>query len=256
MKAFLAIVVFALIVAGIRKAVLRRGRNEGRNHAEGEIFALHENGRLGFSIGTETLGGLFEPLISVGTTLPASATMDFSTAADHQAAVEFRILQGFSPLSSKNVELVNYKFSGLPSAPRGVPQIRTTLVVREDGRITVDAEELYRGKRLKVVEVSSNQLTGDEVRALRLRSGKDADDDEREAANIRAKNEADVALYMGRKLLEGGFGAAPSSTETARVNALMDEVLAAQSCGSASKLSASASALRAAVTESSGFPAR
>ncbi len=247
MKALLRLNVLAMIAAAVLITAVGCRKNAHRGDGKRGVRVSHEGGKLKASIGLESMGGLFEPILRDGAVLPVASSMDFSTATDNQAVVDVRVLQGYSSLARKNVELATYKLTGLPSVPRGVPHIRVTLSVNENGVFTLDADELYSGKKPKVVEVSRNELSEDEATSLRSQSEATLAADEQQAALIRAQNEAELALYMGRKLLAGGYRVEHSKEDAAGIKALMADVIAARSDATASDLSASARSLRSAV---------
>lgn len=210
------------------------------------VQVAHDNGVLKASIGIESLGGLFEPILQEGEALPIERSEDYSTVVDNQAAVDVRILQGYSPLSKNNVELATFRLTDLPALPRGVPQIRVTFRVDEHGLLAVDAEELFRGKKPKVVLLSRNELSAQQLATLKEKAEAAKESDEKEAGMIRARNEADLALYMGRKFLRL-YRSSLSEETVVRISRQIEAVERAKAYAPREEIEAAAQALRATV---------
>lgn len=118
------------------------------------------------SLGIETLGGVFTRLISRSTTIPAKKTQVFSTAADNQTQVSIKVLQGERPLSADNKLLGEFELSGIPMAPRGIPQIEVTFDIDANGILHVSAKDKQTGKQQAITIKSSGGLSEDEIQKM------------------------------------------------------------------------------------------
>src|SRR5207253_7816938 len=123
------------------------------------------------SLGSETLGGVMTTLIPRNTTIPTRKSETFSTAADNQTSVEVHVLQGERPMARDNRPLGKFHLTGLPPAPRGMPQIEVTFDIDANGILNVTAKDMGTGKDQKITITSSSGLSKEEVE----RMAKDAD---------------------------------------------------------------------------------
>merc|ERR1719388_372379 len=115
------------------------------------------------SLGIETLGGVFTPLIERNTTIPAKKSQVFSTAADGQTQVEIKVFQGERDMAADNQKLGEFSLSGFPPAPRGVPQIEVTFDIDANGIVNVGAKDKGTGKEQSIVIQSSGGLSNDQI---------------------------------------------------------------------------------------------
>ena len=153
------------------------------------------------SLGIETLGGVFTKLIERNTTIPTRKSETFSTAADSQTSVEIHVLQGERPMAKDNRTLGKFHLVGIPSAPRGVPQIEVTFDIDANGIVNVSAKDTGTGKEQKITITSSSGLGQDEIDRMVKESEAHADEDKRKAEEIEARNRADSLVYQTEKVL-------------------------------------------------------
>jgi molecular chaperone DnaK len=153
------------------------------------------------SLGIETLGGAMTTLIPRNTTIPTRKSEIFSTATDNQTSVEVHVLQGERPLARDNRTLGRFHLSGLPPAPRGVPQIEVAFDVDANGIVNVSAKDQATGKEQKITITASSGLTKEEVDKLVKEAQSHAAEDQKRRALIDARNEADTLAYGVEKTL-------------------------------------------------------
>src|ERR1043165_6904708 len=153
------------------------------------------------SLGVEVLGGLKEPLIERNTTIPTKKSKVFTTAADYQTAVTIHIVQGERPMASDCVSLGMFNLSGIPPAPRGVPQIEVTFDIDANGILNVTAKDLATSKEAKITITANTKLSKEEIEKLKKESEKFADADKRKKEQAEVKNEADNLVYAADKLV-------------------------------------------------------
>ena len=153
------------------------------------------------TLAIETLGGVATPMIPRNTTIPTRKTETFSTAADSQTSVEVHVLQGERPMAAQNRTLGKFHLTGIPPAPRGVPQIEVTFDIDANGILNVTAKDNATGKDQKITITSSSGLSKEEVD----RMAKDADahsaEDKAQREAIEAKNQLDSMVYQIEKML-------------------------------------------------------
>jgi molecular chaperone DnaK len=149
------------------------------------------------SLGIETLGGVMTTLIPRNTTIPTRKSEIFSTASDNQSNVEVHVLQGERPLARDNRTLGRFQLTGIPPAPRGVPQIEVAFDV--DGIVNVSAKDQASGKEQKITITASSGLSKDEVDRMVTEAQSHATEDQRRRELIDARNEADAIVYQAEK---------------------------------------------------------
>jgi molecular chaperone DnaK len=154
------------------------------------------------TLAIETLGGVATPMIPRNTTIPTRKTETFSTAADSQTSVEVHVLQGERPMAGQNRTLGKFHLTGLPPAPRGVPQIEVTFDIDANGILNVTAKDMATSKDQKITITSSSGLSKEEVE----RMAKDADahsaEDKARREEIEARNQLDSMVYSVEKMLK------------------------------------------------------
>jgi len=153
------------------------------------------------TLGVEVLGGLREPLIERNTTIPASKSKVFTTAADNQTAVTVHIVQGERPMAADNVSLGSFNLSGIPPAPRGIPQIEVKFDIDANGILNVTAKDLGTQKEAKITITASTKLSKDEIEKLKKDAEVYADQDKNKKEEIEIKNEAEGYIYATEKLI-------------------------------------------------------
>jgi len=181
------------------------------------------------TLSIETLGGVATPMIPRNTTIPTRKTETFSTAADNQTSVEVHVLQGERPMANQNRTLGKFHLTGLPPAPRGLPQIEVTFDIDANGILNVTAKDTATGKDQKITITSSSGLSKEEVE----RMAKDADahsaEDKAKREEIDARNQLDSMVYSVEKMLKE-HGDKISGSERGDVeNALADAKKALES---------------------------
>jgi molecular chaperone DnaK len=153
------------------------------------------------SLGIETLGGVMTPLIQRNTTIPTRKSETFSTAADNQTSVEVHVLQGERPMARDNRPLGKFHLTGLPPAPRGVPQIEVTFDIDANGIVNVSAKDMATQKEQKITITSSSGLSKEEVDKMMKEAEAHAEDDRKRKEEIETRNHADQAAYAAEKMV-------------------------------------------------------
>ena len=153
------------------------------------------------TLGVEVLGGLREPLIERNTTIPTKKSKVFTTAADYQTAVTIHIVQGERTMASDCVSLGMFNLSGIPPAPRGVPQVEVIFDIDANGILNVTAKDLATSKEAKITIAANSKLSKDEIEKLRKESEQFAEEDKKKKEEAELKNEADNMIYSAEKLI-------------------------------------------------------
>jgi molecular chaperone DnaK len=154
------------------------------------------------SLGIETLGGVFTKLIERNTTIPVKKSQIFSTAADNQPAVSVRIFQGEREMAGDNKLLGNFELLGIPTAPRGVPQIEVTFDIDANGILHVSAKDKGTGKEQSIRITASSGLSESEIDKMVRDAEAHSDEDRKKKQLIEARNEADSLVYTAEKTLK------------------------------------------------------
>jgi molecular chaperone DnaK len=154
------------------------------------------------TLGIETLGGVTTTMIERNTTIPSRRSETFSTAADNQPAVEIHVLQGEREFSKDNITLGRFHLMGIPSAPRGIPQIEVTFDIDANGIVNVSAKDLGTGTEQSIKIESQTSLSEDEIKQKIEDAEKFADEDKRRKAKVEMRNSADSVVYQTRKMIE------------------------------------------------------
>jgi molecular chaperone DnaK len=154
------------------------------------------------SLGIETLGGVSTKLIDRNTTIPTRKSEIFSTAADSQTSVEIHVLQGERSMAKDNRTLGKFHLVGIPSAPRGVPQIEVTFDIDANGIVNVSAKDLATSKEQKITITASSGLGKDEIEKMTKDAQAHADEDLKNREKIEAKNKLDSLVYNTEKILK------------------------------------------------------
>jgi molecular chaperone DnaK len=151
------------------------------------------------TLAIETMGSVATPMIPRNTTIPTKKTETFSTAADSQTEVEVHVIQGERPLASQNRTLGKFKLSGIPPAPRGVPQIEVTFDIDANGILNVTAKDNATGKDQKITITSSSGLSKEEVERMAKEAEAHAGEDKEKRDEIEARNQLDSMVYNVEK---------------------------------------------------------
>src|SRR5712691_3616348 len=153
------------------------------------------------TLAIETLGGVATPMIPRNTTIPTRKTETFSTAADNQTSVEVHVLQGERPMAAQNRTLGKFHLTGIPTAPRGVPQIEVTFDIDANGILNVTAKDTATQKDQKITITSSSGLSKEEVERMAKEADAHAAEDKAQRETIDAKNQLDSMVYSVEKTL-------------------------------------------------------
>ncbi len=181
------------------------------------------------TLAIETLGGVATPMIPRNTTIPTKKTETFSTAADSQTSVEVHVLQGERPMAGQNRTLGKFHLTGIPPAPRGVPQIEVTFDIDANGILNVTAKDTATQKDQKITITSSSGLSKDEVERMAKEADAHAAEDKAARDSIDSKNQLDSMVYNIEKMLKE-HGDKISGSERGDVeNALADAKKALES---------------------------
>ncbi len=154
------------------------------------------------SLGVETAGGVFTPIIDRNTTIPVKKSMVFSTAQDNQPLVSVHVLQGEREMAEDNKTMARFELVGIPPAPRGVPQIEVTFDIDANGIVHVSAKDLGTGKQQSIRIVASSGLTEEEIDQMVAEAETHASSDKEKRAIAELKNNADGLIYTTEKSLE------------------------------------------------------
>jgi molecular chaperone DnaK len=194
------------------------------------------------SLGIETLGGVSTKLIEKNTTIPTRKSQVFSTAADNQPAVSIHVLQGEREMAGDNKTLGRFELTGLPPAPRGVPQIEVTFDIDSNGIVHVSAKDLGTGKETSIKITASSGLSEEEIKKMVKDAEAHAEEDKKRREAIDAKNSLDGLIYSTEKSMKD-FGANLSADDTKSINAALEEAKKALTKDNAEELKAAAETL-------------
>ena len=167
------------------------------------------------SLGIETLGGVFTKLIERNTTIPTKKSQIFSTAADGQTSVEVHVLQGEREMAAYNKTLGRFQLTGIPAAPRGVPQIEVTFDIDANGIVHVSAKDMATGNSQQVSITASTNLTDEDIEKAVKDAEAHASEDKKKKEEIEARNNAESLVYNCQKTVDE-LGDKISSEEKAK----------------------------------------
>ncbi len=167
------------------------------------------------TLAIETLGGVATPMIARNTTVPASKTEVFSTAADNQNQVEIHVLQGERPMAADNKSLGRFILDGIPPAPRGVPQIEVTFDIDSNGILKVTAKDKATEKSQNITITGAVGLSDEEVEKMREEAEKHKAEDEKKAKMVEARNKADNLVAGSEKALKDAGDKVPADIKKA-----------------------------------------
>jgi molecular chaperone DnaK len=154
------------------------------------------------TLGIETLGGVATPLIERNTTIPASKSQTFSTAADNQTSVEIHVVQGERSMASDNKSLGRFILDGMPPAPRGVPQVEVSFDIDANGILNVSAKDKASNKEQKITITASSGLSDEEVEKMKQDAQKHEEEDKKKKESIETKNQAEAVVLQSEKLIK------------------------------------------------------
>ena len=180
------------------------------------------------SLGIETLGGVFTKLIERNTTIPTKKSQIFSTAADGQTSVEIHVLQGEREMAAANKTLGRFQLTGIPAAPRGVPQIEVTFDIDANGIVHVSAKDMATGNSQQVAITASTNLSDEDIEKAVKDAEAHAAEDKKKKDEIEARNNAESLVYNCQKTVEelgdkiSGEEKAKAETEIANVKKALE----------------------------------
>lgn len=154
------------------------------------------------SLGLETLGGVFTALIEKNTTVPTTKSQVFSTAADNQTSVEVHVLQGERQMAADNKTLGRFILDGIPTAPRGVPQVEVSFDIDANGILSVSAKDKASGKEQSIRIEASSGLSKEEVEKMKKDAELHAEEDKKKMEGIEIRNNAETLIYTAEKTLK------------------------------------------------------
>jgi molecular chaperone DnaK len=202
------------------------------------------------SLGIETLGGVFTKMIDANTTIPTKKTETFSTASDNQPSVEIHVLQGERPLASDNRTLGRFHLDGIPSAPRGIPQIEVTFDIDANGILHVTAKDKATNKEQSIKITHSSGLSESEIEKMKKDAKEHESDDKRKREEIDTKNQADSLLFQSEKQLKE-FGEKLTPEMKMKVQTAIDRLKEVQKGSNMEEIKSAMEGLNAAWNEAS-----
>ena len=175
------------------------------------------------SLGIETFGGVFTKLIDRNTTIPTKKSEVFSTATDNQSSVEIHVLQGERPMAADNHTLGKFTLSGIPPAPRGIPQIEVTFDIDANGILNVTAKDKGTGKEQSITIQASANLSKNEIENLKKEAEANAQEDTKKKELVEARNQADTVIYTTEKAIKD-FADKIDSSKKSELEGLITEL--------------------------------
>ncbi|KLO22415.1 molecular chaperone DnaK [Marinitoga sp. 1197] len=175
------------------------------------------------SLGVEVKGGLMEVIIPKNSKIPIRKSKVFTTAADFQSEVEIGVFQGERPLARDNFFLGSFKLTGIPPAPRGVPQIEVSFDIDANGIVNVSAKDLGTGKQQSMVVTGRNKLSSEDIERMIREAQEYEEQDKRKREEIELKNQADDLAYQVEKLINENKDKVPEDQKT-RLETLIKDV--------------------------------
>ena len=189
------------------------------------------------SLGIETLGGVCTKLIERNTTIPVQKTQVFSTAADNQTSVEIHVLQGERDMAAYNKTLGRFNLTGIPPAPRGVPQIEVKFDIDRNGIVHVSAKDLGTGNEQNITITASSNLSDEDIDKAVKEAEKFAAEDKAKKEEVEVRNQADTMVYQCEKAL-GELGDKVDAAEKDTVNEKIQKTKDAIASGDVARMKA------------------
>jgi molecular chaperone DnaK len=187
------------------------------------------------SLGIETLGGVFTKLIERNTTIPTKESKIFTTAADGQTAVDVHVLQGERSMAADNRTLGRFQLTGIPPAPRGVPQVEVTFDIDANGIVNVKAKDKGTGKEQEITIRESGALSSEEKDHMVKEAEQHAEEDKKKREKIEAQNQADNIIYATEKTLKE-HGSKVSDADKKNIQEAVEELKKAKDTGSVEEI--------------------
>ncbi len=194
------------------------------------------------SLSIETLGGVATRLIERNTTIPTKKSQIFSTAADNQTAVDIHVMQGERQMAADNITLGRFQLTGIPAAPRGIPQIEVTFDIDANGIVSVSAKDLGTGKSQNITITSSSKLSEDEIKQKVKEAEQYAEADKAKKEDIETRNQAETMVYETEKNLND-LADKLSDEEKSKITNAKDELKKALEAGTTAEVKAKLEAL-------------
>jgi len=194
------------------------------------------------SLGIETLGGIMTKLIEKNTTIPCKKSQIFSTAADNQPAVSVHVLQGEREMAADNKTIGRFELVGIPTAPRGVPQIEVTFDIDANGILHVSAKDLGTGKEQSIRITASSGLSDEEIEKMVKDAESHAGEDKKKRELIEARNQADSLVYSTEKSLQEHGDKIDAETK-GKINSALEDLKKAMEGDSAEEIQQKTEAL-------------
>jgi molecular chaperone DnaK len=200
------------------------------------------------SLGVETLGGIFTKVIERNTTIPVKQSQTFSTAADSQTAVTIHVLQGERTMAKDDISLGQFNLTGIPPAPRGIPQIEVTFDINADGVLNVSAKDLGTGNQMGIKITASTKLSQTEKNRMIKEADQFAEQDKRTKEEAEIRNTADSLIYTTEKTLDEIIDKIPIEQKT-KVQESLQGLKDALKSGGLAEINAKVEELRRVVQE-------
>lgn len=200
------------------------------------------------SLGVETLGGVFTRIIERNTTIPAKQSQTFTTATDFQTAVTIHVLQGERAMAKDNIKLGQFDLTGIPPAPRGVPQVEVTFDINADGVLNVSAKDLGTSKQMGIKVTASTKLSQTEKNRMVREAEQFAEQDKRAKEEAEIRNTADSLIYTTEKTLSD-IGDKLIQEQKTKVQEALQALKDAQKTGGLAEITAKVEELRRVVQE-------